>query len=138
MTDPIIGRKGKVMLGANTIANLANFRLNKTVDDLDGSVFGTSWGATFPGQQKWSGTVAGFLDMSDTNGQVALKIASNAGTKITNIKFYASAGGSYWGPDMTNDSGAGCYVGGFSVNAASNGLVSVDFKIGGVGPIDLF
>jgi len=138
MTDPTIGRKGTVTLAAAVIANLANWRIDKTSDDLDGSVFGTGWGATLPGQQKWMATVGGFLDMSDTTGQVVLKNASFAGTKITNIKFYGSAGGSFWGPDITEDSGAGCYIGGLSITAAMNNLVAVEYKVGGVGPVDIF
>jgi hypothetical protein len=138
MTDPIIGRKGKVKLAGNTIANLANFRIDLSTDELDGSVFGTGWGATLPGQQKWKATVGGFLDMGDTTGQLVLKAAKVAGTKITNIRFYESDGGSFWGPDITADSGAGCYVGTMSIEEAQNGLVKVDFSIGGVGPIDRF
>jgi hypothetical protein len=138
MTDPIIGRKGLVALGGATIANLANFRIDFSTDDLDGSVFGTGWGATLPGQQKWKATVGGFLDMTDTTGQLALKIAKFAGTKVTNIRFYESGGGSFWGPDITEDSGAGAYVGTMAIDEAQNGLVKVDYSFGGVGPIDRF
>jgi hypothetical protein len=138
MTDPIIGRKGKVKLGGYTIANLANFRIDISTDELDGSVFGTGWGATIPGQQKWKATVGGFLDMGDITGQLVLKTAKFAGTKNTNIQFFESDGGSFWGPDITEDSGAGCYITTMSIEEAQNGLVKVDFGIGGVGPIDRF
>ena len=138
MTDPIIGRKGKVKLGTATIANLASFRMDITTDELDGSVFGTGWGATLPGQQKWKGSVSGFLDMGDTTGQGALKVAKFAGNKLTDLRFYESDGGSYWAPDVTEDSGAGVYVGTMAIEEAQNGLVKVDFSIGGVGPIDRF
>jgi hypothetical protein len=134
MTDPLIGRNARVKIGSATIANIASWKLDFNTDDLDASVFGTGWGATLPGQQKWVGTVDGFLDMSDTTGQVALKTAKFAGTKITNIKFYESSV-SYWEPDVTTDSGAGAYIGTMSIDAANNGLVKVSFKVGGVGPI---
>jgi hypothetical protein len=133
--DPIIGRKGRVQLGSALISNLANFKLDFNTQDLDGSVFGTGWGATFPGQQTWVATIGGFLDMEDTTGQVALKTAKFAGTKITDIRFYESGGGSYWAPDVSADSGAGAYIGTMSIDEAMNGLVKVDFKVGGVGPI---
>jgi hypothetical protein len=138
MTDPIIGRKGKVKLGGVTIANLANFRIDIATDELDGSVFGTGWGATLPGQQKWKSTISGFLDMTDITGQLVLKAAKMAGTKVTNLQFFESDGGSYWGPDITEDSAAGAYVGTMAIDEAQNGLVKVDYSIGGVGPIDRF
>jgi hypothetical protein len=138
MTDPIIGRKGKVTLGSATIANLANFRIDKVTDELDGSVFGTGWGATLPGQQKWKSTISGFLDMDDTTGQLALKVASFAGTKLTNLQFHESAGGKFWAPDLTEDSNAGVYVLSMAIDEAQNGLVKVDYTVGGVGPIDRF
>jgi hypothetical protein len=95
MTDPIIGRKGLVTLGANTISNMASYRIEKTTDELDGSVFGTGWGATLPGQQKWKATISGFLNMDDTTGQLALKTASFAGTKKTDLYFYESGDGKF-------------------------------------------
>jgi hypothetical protein len=135
MTDPIIGRKGGVYLGTALIANLANIKLDFNTDDLDGSVFGTSWGATLPGQQKWVAAIDGFLDMSDVTGQVVVKNAKFNGTKITNMMFYHSRNGSYWIPDITTDSTAGCYIGTMSIDQPNNGLVKVSYKVGGVGPI---
>ena len=138
MTDPIIGRKGKVKLGTATIANLASYRIDITTEELDGSVFMTGWGATLPGQQKWKATISGFLDMTDITGQLTLKNAKVAGIKITSIRFYESDGGSYWAPDITEDSAAGCYVGSMTIDEAQNGLLKVDYNVGGVGPIDRF
>ena len=138
MTDPIIGRKGLVTLGSATISNISNFKFDKATAELDGSVFGTGWGAILPGQQTWKISLGGFLDMGDTTGQLALKNASFAGTKVTNIRFYESAGGSFWGPDITEDSAAGAYIGAMSIDEAQNGLVKVDFTVTGVGPIDRF
>jgi hypothetical protein len=136
--DPIIGRKGGVYLGTVLVANMANIKLDFNTDDLDGSVFGSGWGATLPGQQKWVAAVDGFLDMLDITGQLVIKAAKFAGTKITNMRFAHSRGGSYWTPDITTDSAAGCYVGTMGIDQPNNGLVKVNYKIGGVGPIDYF
>lgn len=133
MTNPLIGRNAKVLKGADTIANLASWKIDFNTDELDGSVFGTGWGATLPGQQKWVGTVDGFLDMTDTSGQVALKDAKFAGTLVTNLKFMQDAV-SGWVPDVTTDPNAGAYVLGMSIDVANNGLVKVNYKFGGVGP----
>ncbi len=135
MTDPIIGRKGRVALGSHTITNLANFKLNFPTDELDASVFGSGWGSTLPGQQKWMGPVEGFLDLGDTSGQLALKNAKFAGSKITDVRFYESGGGSYWAPDTTADSDAGAYITTMAIDEANNGLVKVSYNIVGVGPI---
>ena len=135
MTDPIIGRKGRVCFGTNVIQNLATFKLNIQTDELDASVFGSNFGSTLPGQQKWFGPVDGFLDGGDTTGQAVLISAKLNGTKITNIRFYVSGGGSYWTPDLTNDSGAGAYITTMAIDEANNGLVKVSYNIVGVGPI---
>jgi hypothetical protein len=136
MTDPIIGRKGGVYLGTNIVANLANIKLDFPTDELDGSAFSdSSWGSTLPGQQKWVATVDGFLDMGDTNGQALIKAAKFNGTKITNMRFFHSRGGSYWCSDITTDAAAGCYVSTMSIDQPYNGLVKVNYKIGGAGPI---
>lgn len=138
MTDPIIGRKGRVQLGSDVIQNLANFKLNFQTDELDASVFGTGWGATLPGQQKWFGPVEGFLEMGDTTGQAVLKSAKFAGSKITDIRFYESGGGSYWAPNITADSDAGAYITTMAIDEANNGLVKVSYNIVGVGPIERY
>ena len=138
MTDPIIGRKGRVQLGSAVIANIANFKLDFNTEDQDASVFGSGWGATLPGQQKWFGQVDGFLDMTDVTGQAVMWSAKKNGTKVTNLFFYNSGGGSYWASDITTDSGAGAYVGTMGIDQPNNGLVKVSYKLGGVGPIDLF
>jgi hypothetical protein len=132
--NALIGRYAKVYVGANVVANLSSWKLDFATDELDASVFGTGWGATMPGQQKWTATVDGFLDMTDTTGQVVIKAAKFAGTKITNWKFLQDST-SGWVPDITTDATAGGYVTTMSIDAANNGLVKVSFKVGGVGPI---
>ncbi len=136
MGNILIGRYAKVQLSGTTVLNLASWKLDFATDELDASVFGTGWGSTMPGQQKWVATLDGFLDMADTTGQKALKDAKFSGTKLTSVKFMQDST-SGWVPDITTDSGAGCYVTSMSIDAANNGLVKVNFKLGGVGPIAL-
>ena len=136
MGQSLIGRYASVKKGTALVANLANWRLDYRTDELDGSVFGTGWGATKPGQQKWVATVSGFLDMADTTGQLAMKTAKFAGTLLTDLRFYQDST-SYWMADITTDTSAGAYVLGMSIDAAMNSLVKVDYTIGGVGPIAL-
>lgn len=136
MGTPLIGRYAKVLKGTYTVANLASWKIDLPTDELDASVFGTGWGATMPGQQKWVGTVEGFLDMADTNGQAAMKTAKLAGTKMTDLKFMQDST-SGWVADVTTDSSAGAYVLGMSIDTAQNGLIKVSYKIGGYGPTAL-
>ncbi len=136
MGNPLIGRYAKVMKASTNILNLASWKIDFRTDELDASVFGTGWGATLPGQQKWVATVDGLCDMADTTGQLALKAAKFAGTKLTDLKFYQDST-SYWVADITSDSAAGAYVLNMSIDAAQNGLVKINFTIGGVGPIAL-
>jgi hypothetical protein len=134
MGTPIMGRNARVKLGTYTILNLASWDMNFPTDELDASVFGTSWGATMPGMQKWTCAVAGLYDRSDTTGQKALMDAKINGTKLTTIRFYLD-NTSYLVPDITNDSDAGAYITGMTVRTDKSGLAQVTFNAAGVGPI---
>lgn len=136
MGNILIGRYAKLVKGSTTVLNLANWKISFDTSELDGSVFGTGWGATLPGQTKWMADVDGFLDLADTTGQSAMKAAKFAVTKLTDLKFYQDST-SYWVADITTDSSAGAYILGMSIDAPNNGLVKVSYRIGGVGPITL-
>lgn len=136
MGDSLLGRYAKVKIGTETVANIASWKIDVSTTDIDASVFGTGWGATKPGMQKWTAVVEGFLDMADITGQLVLKNAQIGGTKIANIGFYQDST-SYWAPNMTADSGAGAYILSMSMGAANNDIIRVTFNVGGVGPLTL-
>jgi len=134
MGSPLMGRNARVKLSTYTILNLASWDMNIATDELDASVFGTGWGATMPGMQKWTCAVAGLYDRADTTGQKALMDAKVAGTKLTDIRFYLD-NTSYVRPDLTNDSDSGAYITGMTVKMDKSGLGQVTFNVVGVGPL---
>jgi hypothetical protein len=134
MGTPIIGRNCFVNVNGTKILNLASWDLSFDTDDIDASVFGTGWGSTMPGMQKWVANVAGFYDPADTTGQKVLESAKINATKLTNIEFCFSSV-SYWRPNMTVDSDAGAYIGTMAIKVDKSGIAAVSFKVGGVGPI---
>lgn len=134
MGTPKMGRYARVKLGTVTILNLASWDLNMATDELDASVFGTGWGATMPGMQKWTVAVAGLYDPSDVTGQNVVESAKRNGTKLTNIRFYVDET-SYFVPDVTEDSDAGAYITGYTIKQDKSGLAQLTFNVVGVGPL---
>lgn len=136
MGTPLQGRYASVKLGTDLVANLGNWSIDINLDTIDVSVFGSVWGKGIPGMQRWTGTVEGFYDPADTNGQAALQDDALSSTKITDIRFYIDST-SYWTPDVTNDSEAGCYISTVSIRHDKAGVAAVTYNILGFGPITL-
>ena len=136
MGDPLQGRYASVKLDTNLIANLGSWNIDVNLDTIDVSVFGSVWGKSIPGMQHWTGSVEGFYDPADANGQAALQADALASTKITDIKFYIDAV-SYWTPDVTNDTEAGCYINTLSIKHDKAGVAAVTYSIIGFGALTL-
>jgi hypothetical protein len=134
MGNPIIGRYASVRMGAVKILNLASWDMNLATDEIDASVFGTGFGATMPGIQKWTVAVAGFYDPTDSTGQNVILAAKLNATKLTNIRFYVD-NTSYFTPDLTNDPNAGAYITSYAVKTDKSGLAALTFNVVGVGMI---
>lgn len=136
MSDPLQGRYASVKLASNIIANLGSWNIDINMAEIDVSVFGSTWGKSIPGMNKWTGGVEGFYDPDDTNGQAALETKALAATKITNARFYIDST-SYWTPDVTSDTDAGCYVNTMSIKHDKAGVAAVTYSIVGFGPLAL-
>ena len=136
MGDPLMGRYASVKLGSNLVANLTNWSIDINMDDIDVTAFGSVWGKSMPGFQRWTGTAEGHYDPADTNGQAVLQDDALSATKITDIRFYIDST-SYWTPDVTNDSDAGCYINTVSIRHDKAGVAAVTFNILGYGPLTL-
>ena len=131
-----MGRYASVKLGSNLVANLTNWSIDINMDDIDVTAFGSVWGKSMPGFQRWTGTAEGYYDPADTNGQAVLQDDALSATKITDIRFYIDST-SYWTPDVTNDSDAGCYINTVSIRHDKAGVAAVTFNILGYGPLTL-
>jgi len=131
-----MGRYASIKKGTTLIQNLGRWTLDIKMDEIDVSVFGTVWGKTIPGMQKWTATIEGFYDPGDTNGQKALHDAALAATKLTDVRFYIDST-SYWACNLTGDSNAGAYITGINVNHDKAGVAAITMNVVGYGSLIL-
>lgn len=137
MPDPLMGRYASIKLGDVLVENLGRWTLDIRMDEIDTSVFGSIWGKKIPGMQAWTGTIEGFYDPADTDGQAVLHSAALAATKIQNIQFFVDST-SYWAPATDEETAAGAYISGISVNHDKAGVASLTLNIIGYGKIGLY
>ena len=80
----IAGYGGAVKLGANKIAEIANWSLDMSADDIDITSFDSEgWRERMQGIKEWSGSFEGNFKPDDTQGQAALIDAWLSGQKVT-------------------------------------------------------
>ena len=84
----ITGTGGSANIGANKIAEIANWSLDLGADDVETTNFDSNgWKEYLAGLKEWSGSMEGNLKADDTNGQKAILAAWLAGTPLTlNLK----------------------------------------------------
>lgn len=137
MGDVLKGRYASIKLGSTLVENLGKWTLNVKMDEIDVSVFGTVWGKSVPGMQKWSGTIEGFYDPADSTGQIVLQDAALAATKITDLKLFVD-NTDYWAPAQDEDSDNGAYITSVDINHDKAGVAAVTMNIVGFGQIKLY
>lgn len=80
----IEGTGGGVSIGANKIAEIANWSLDLGADDIDITSFDSQgWKEYLAGLKEWSGSLEGNFMPEDTNGQKAILAAWLSGTALT-------------------------------------------------------
>jgi predicted secreted protein len=84
------GVSGNIKLTTNTIAEMSNWELSVESEFVDTTSFGDSAREQTPTFITWSGTASGKLDISDTNGHVAIRTALLAGSTV-DARFYVDA-----------------------------------------------
>lgn len=79
------GRLASVKVGANTVANVYNWAVNRTANPIVQPTFGNDgWVETHGlGFKDWNGSFEAIADKTDTDGQVALDTAWNNGTTVS-------------------------------------------------------
>lgn len=127
------GRNASVKLATNLVQELGEWTLSINLDEIDTTVFGSTWGKSDVGFKKWSCTFSGFYDPSDSTGQGALKTALLAGSLITNLRLYVDST-SYWTPDLTSDSSAGARITSMEIRHDKAGVASLNISMTGSGP----
>jgi predicted secreted protein len=80
----VTGTGGGVSIGANKIAEIANWSLDLGADDIDITSFDSQgWKKYLAGLKEWSGSLEGNFMPDDTNGQKAILDAWLSGTALT-------------------------------------------------------
>ena len=95
----IVGKDGKVTLGASTVAGMGTWSYDGvTVEEFDTSAFGDEW-KTFLYGMKDGGTVTfnGHYDPTDVTGQQALQQANLYNSARTSLRLYVDDT-SYYAP----------------------------------------
>jgi len=127
MANELLGKKGAVKIGANTVASLGNWKLDTSGAELDVTSFGTDlWKDKIIGLKEWSATADGsYVIVTDTNGQTALQTAYLAGTSVT-LNLYVDATHHYTGT---------AYVKKIGIDTSTPEVVKVSFEFTGTGAL---
>lgn len=128
------GRDATVKYGTYTVAEMASWSLDLSNEEIDTTAFGSTWGKSDVGMRKWSLSVSGHYDPSDSTGQSQIESAWASGGLVNSIKVYVD-NSSYWVPDVTTDSGAGGRVTTYTINQAHNTVASISLTLSGSGPV---
>src|SRR5712692_5272109 len=97
LNTALVGKVCKVQVGANTVAELDEWSYNPTADVIEKTPFLATSKTHLVGLMDGSGSFKGRLDMTDTNGQVALRNAMLAGTQVT-LNLFTGATHKFSGP----------------------------------------
>tara|TARA_R100000951_G_scaffold14884_2_gene11653 strand:- start:7349 stop:7738 length:390 start_codon:yes stop_codon:yes gene_type:complete len=119
------GSEGLVKVGANTIGNVRSYSIEETADTIEETTMGQSARLYRASLTSWSGSVDIYWDETDTTGQGALTV----GTEAT-INFYPEG----------DDAGDTYYTGtvivtGVTKSAAFDGMVEGSISIQGDGAL---
>lgn len=88
------GVNGNVKLSTNTVAEIDNWDLDIGRDLHDTTAFGDVAKEFTAGIYEWSAKCSGRLDMTDTNGQLAIHTAMLSGATVS-LRLYETAT-KYW------------------------------------------
>lgn len=139
------GKDARVTVSADTtevlVAEIADWKISMSASENDTTVFGDSWGKSDVGMKKWSGSLTGFFDSTDTTGQGILTAAFLSGDLLSDIRFYiyyseTSAETIRWyGPDTDTDSNAGVRITGLEIGQSKDGIAPISMTFSGSGPV---
>ena len=100
----LAGKGGSLNIGANKVAEIANWSLDLGADDIDVTSFDSNgWKEYLAGLKEWSGSIEGNFKPNDTNGQKAILQAWLAGTPLT-FTFEVSSGVTFQGSALVKQS----------------------------------
>jgi hypothetical protein len=136
-TGTKIGKDTAVKLGSYTILGLGTWNMTGvTIDQYEDTSFGDEWKTFVPGLKDGGQiTFAGVYKPADSTGQQALRTAADAGTNLTDIRFYVD-NTSYWIPKTTNPASY-INVTEWSISADKSGVMQTSFTCKVSGEMEL-
>ncbi len=119
----MLGQNGIVKVAGKTVAEIKSFSVEESADTIDTTVMGDEYKKFRAGKTAWSGSIDGYWDESDTEGQGIFKI----GTEIDLSLF----------PDTdeigkTEYNGI-AYITGINKQVAQDGVAEISFNFQGSG-----
>lgn len=128
-----LGRDARIKLDTVTVARMTSMDVTIANGTIDITAFGDNWMKYCLGMQSWTATIAGQMDLDDVS-QTALHDAAEAGTLITDLRFYTDAT-TYFTVDIIADSEAGCFIDSYNITADNNSVVAFTMSVTGSGPL---
>lgn len=119
------GNNGVVKVDANSVAEIRRIEVNEQTDTLEDTVMGDVWKSFLAGHKEWDGTVEGFQDPTDANGQVAL---ANGATVAVHFLHQGEGAGNI-------DVNGSAIVSNLRTSQGHDGLVEFSCSLKGVGAL---
>lgn len=121
------------------VMEIGSWSIDLGADEIDTTSFGSGWAKSDVGMKKWSGSLEGFSDPSDDDGQGVIEEAFLSGALVGHIRFYEKYAATgevvYWTPDITTDASAGARITAFNVSQDKAGVASLSVSFSGSGPL---
>ncbi len=134
MSCPVkLGRESRIKLDGVVVARMTSFDISISNDMVDITSFGDEWNKFCRGMQGWTGSVAGHLDLDNTE-QAAFVAAAENGTLVSGLTFWVDST-TYFASDLVADSEAGLYIDTYNVTTDNNSIVSFTMNLTGNGPL---
>jgi len=121
----IKGNGGTVKVGTDAIAEIRSFSVDETMDTIEDTAMGDTYRTFKTSLKSWSGSVDVFFDDTDTAGQGALAV----GTEAT-VTFFVE------GDDSGSHTLSGtALVTGRTINTSFDGMVEASLTLQGTGTL---
>jgi hypothetical protein len=138
---------GKVTIGSTTtektVLEISSWKINKSRGTNDEGTFDSGdWMEKSYTKASWTGSCTGFTADADTTGQDVLEAAFDAGTLLTDLRFYlkhsvtAADKIAYYAADIATDTDAGVLITSYDVEKdQANETSTISFNFEGTGPL---
>lgn len=142
------GRNARVTVNASEteviITELGSWSVSRTASEIETDSFGDGWGKSDVGMKRWSGSLSGYYDPEDTQGQKVLEDAYASGALLKDIRFYIKYSEEpgekikYLAPDTAADPNAGLRITSLDVSTDKAGVAQLQCNFSGSGPVKVF